>query len=66
MKHLLLFCLLVGGILCPAAKAQIACTQTSPKLACVIPNQLNLTAPSSQNLTFFNEAVASFTPPTRG
>ena len=59
MKRLLFFCLLVGGIACPAAEAQITCTSASAKLACVIPNALNLTAPSSQNLGFLNEAVGS-------
>jgi hypothetical protein len=59
MKRLLFFCLLVGGVFCPAAEAQINCTQASTKLACIIPNALNLTVPSSQNLGFLNEAVGS-------
>jgi hypothetical protein len=59
MKFLLFFSLLVGAVFCPAAEAQVNCTQASTKLACIIPNQLNLTAPSSQNLGFLNEAVGS-------
>ena len=59
MKRLLFFSLLVGAVFCPAAEAQINCTQASTKLACIIPNALNLTAPSSQNLGFLNEAVGS-------
>ena len=59
MKRFLVFGLLVGGIFCPAAQAQITCSPASQKLACVIPNALNLTAPSSQNLGFLNEAVGS-------
>ncbi len=60
MKRLVFFCLLAGGFLMgPAAEAQITCSPASAKLACVIPNALNLTAPSSQNLGFLNEAVGS-------
>jgi hypothetical protein len=59
MKRLLFMCLLVGGAVCPRAEAQINCTQASAKLACLIPNALNLTTPSSQNLGFLNEAVGS-------
>jgi hypothetical protein len=53
--------LFVGGLLCPAAEAQLTCApgDESSKLACIIPNALNLTAPSAQNLGFFNEAVGS-------
>ena len=58
MKRLALLCLLVGGIICcPAAEAQINCPSTSSKLACVIPNTLNLK--SSTDLAFLNEAVGS-------
>ena len=59
MKRLLFFSLLVGAALCPAAQAQISCSPAITKLACIIPNALNLTAPSSQNLGFLNEAVGS-------
>ena len=51
--------LAAGALLCPSARAQVNCSQNSPKLACVIPNALNLTAPSSENLGFLNEAVGS-------
>jgi len=57
MNRLLFLFLLVGAVFCPAAEAQINCTPTSPKLACVIPNQLHLTG--SQSLAFLNEAVGS-------
>jgi hypothetical protein len=57
MKFLLFFSLLVGAVLCPAAQAQITCNQASTKLACVIPNTLNLAG--SQSLEFLNEAVGS-------
>src|SRR5271155_6232738 len=59
MKRFLFFSLLVGAALCPAAEAQINCTSVSTKLACLIPNALNLTSTSSQNLGFLNEAVGS-------
>ena len=41
-----------------ACQAQINCS-SSTKLACIIPNQLNLTQQSSQNLAFLNEAIGS-------
>jgi hypothetical protein len=63
MKRLLFFSLLVllfvGAAFCPAAEAQINCSSASAKLACVIPNALNLTTASSQSLGFLNEAVGS-------
>ena len=43
MKRLLFFSLLVGAAFCPAAEAQISCSQASSKLACLIPNALFLT-----------------------
>jgi hypothetical protein len=60
-KRLLIICLITAGLVCPAAHAQIACSpgDESSKLACIIPNALNLTAPSAQNLGFLNEAVGS-------
>jgi len=42
--------------------AQVNCTAGSPasgKLICLIPNQLNLTQGSAQNLAFLNEAIGS-------
>lgn len=60
MKRLALLCLLVGGIaFCPVAEAQINCPSTSTKLACAIPNLLQLTPGSIQSLGFLNEAVGS-------
>jgi len=46
----------------PRVLAQVNCTAGSPasgKLICLIPNQLNLTQGSAQNLAFLNEAIGS-------
>jgi len=61
VKRLLIVSLIAAGMVCPAAKAQVTCSpgDESRKLACIIPNALNLTAPSAQNLGFLNEAVGS-------
>jgi hypothetical protein len=56
MQKILLAMLLV--ILSSRCQAQINCA-SSTKLACIIPNQLNLTQQSSQNLAFLNEAIGS-------
>jgi hypothetical protein len=60
-RRLILFCLFACGMFSSVARAQITCSpgDESRKLACVVPNALNLTAPSSQNLGFLNEAVGS-------
>jgi hypothetical protein len=61
IKHLLALCILAIGIFCPVMDAQVTCAQgdEARKLACLIPNALNLTAPSSQNFGFLNEAVGN-------
>jgi Putative MetA-pathway of phenol degradation len=61
MKRVLFLGLAACGIFCSAARAQVTCSpgDEARKLACVVPNALNLTAPSSQNLGFLNEAVGS-------
>jgi len=46
----------------PGVLAQVNCTagsSASGKLICLIPNQLNLTQGSAQNLAFLNEAIGS-------
>src|ERR1700739_2493623 len=56
MRKTLLAALLV--VFSSTCQAQINCAG-STKLACIIPNQLNLTQQSSQNLAFLNEAIGS-------
>lgn len=55
MRKTLLTLLFVFSNTC---QAQINCG-SSTKLACIIPNQLNLTQQSSQSLAFLNEAIGS-------
>jgi len=61
MKRLLTAILVTGSFLCPVAKAQVNCGQASvsSKLVCLIPDALNLTTPSAQNLGFLNEAIGT-------
>lgn len=47
------------GVLSSTGQAQLNCPSGSTQLACIIPNQLNLTQTSSQSLAFLYEAIGS-------
>ena len=62
IRRLLFLAILIILTQGPRVLAQVNCTagsSASGKLICLIPNQLNLTQGSAQNLAFLNEAIGS-------